>query len=252
MKISVTSTMRSKVENMEKKTRHGKIISIRKEVVGGVLYVVGVTWASVHAPRNMIKLWKEIWSEQYTRDQVTQMTSFTSPTIITTPPGTPTIHPPYIKYWMDMNLQSKVYVYIYNIGISTDVTFAISAIYASQTLPVKASYHWRERYHQNWNFWAVPCFWPDLTHLIGLNPDNFFRSDLTTTSCILFFIWVTEFESHSSHAHRWKLTVLRYHSIRVNDPYSFLGVKISAILHDFIRENYHKNQLDNYPFPSLW
>ena len=43
MKISVTSTMRSKVENMEKKTRHGKIISIRKEVVGGVLYVVGVT-----------------------------------------------------------------------------------------------------------------------------------------------------------------------------------------------------------------
>ena len=42
--------------------------------------------------------------------------------------------------------------------------------------------------------------------------------------------------------HRWELPVLRYHSIRGN---------FSVILHDFIRQNYHKNQSDHYHFPLI-
>ena len=34
--------------------------------------------------------------------------------------------------------------------------------------------------------------------------------------------------------HRWELPVLRYHGIRVNYPYPFLGVIFMVILHDFI------------------
>ena len=48
--------------------------------------------------------------------------------------------------------------------------------------------------------------------------------------------------------HKWELPVLRYHSIRVIYHYPFLGVTFSVILHDFIRQNYHKNQADRYPF----
>ena len=48
--------------------------------------------------------------------------------------------------------------------------------------------------------------------------------------------------------HRWELPVLRYHSIRGNFYYPFLGVIISVILHDFIRQKFHKNQSDSYPF----
>ena len=48
--------------------------------------------------------------------------------------------------------------------------------------------------------------------------------------------------------HRWELTVIRHHSIRGNYHCPFLGVIFSVILHDFIRQNYHKNQSDRYPF----
>ena len=51
--------------------------------------------------------------------------------------------------------------------------------------------------------------------------------------------------------HRWELTLLCYHSIRVIYHYPLLGVKCSAILHDFIRKNYHKNQSDRYPFSLI-
>ena len=51
-----------------------------------------------------------------------------------------------------------------------------------------------------------------------------------------------------SHTHRWELPVLCYHSIRGNYHYPFLGIKFSAILHDFIWQNYHKNQSDRYLF----
>ena len=50
---------------------------------------------------------------------------------------------------------------------------------------------------------------------------------------------------------RWELPVLRYHSIRGNYHYPFLGVIYSVILHDFIGKNYHKNQSDRYPFPLI-
>ena len=49
----------------------------------------------------------------------------------------------------------------------------------------------------------------------------------------------------------WELTVLCYHRIRVNHPYPFLGVNFWVILHDFIRQNYHKNQSNRYPFPLI-
>ena len=48
--------------------------------------------------------------------------------------------------------------------------------------------------------------------------------------------------------HRWELPVLRYYSIRRNYHYPFLGVIVLVILNDFIRQNYHKNQSDRYPF----
>ena len=48
--------------------------------------------------------------------------------------------------------------------------------------------------------------------------------------------------------HRWELPVLRYHGIRDNYQYPFLRVIVLAILHDFIRQNYHKNQSERYPF----
>ena len=48
--------------------------------------------------------------------------------------------------------------------------------------------------------------------------------------------------------HRWELPVLRYHIIRVNSSYPFLGIFFWVILHDFIRQNYHKNQSNRYPF----
>ena len=48
--------------------------------------------------------------------------------------------------------------------------------------------------------------------------------------------------------HRWELPVLCYHSIRGDYHYPFLGVIVSVILHYFIRQNYHKNQSDRYPF----
>ena len=48
--------------------------------------------------------------------------------------------------------------------------------------------------------------------------------------------------------YRWVLSVLRYHIIRVNYPYPFLGVIFGVILHDFIRKNYHKNRSNRYLF----
>ena len=51
--------------------------------------------------------------------------------------------------------------------------------------------------------------------------------------------------------HIWELPVLRYHSIRGNYHYPFLGVTFLVILHDFIRQNYHKNQSDRYPFSLI-
>ena len=47
--------------------------------------------------------------------------------------------------------------------------------------------------------------------------------------------------------HRWELTVLRYHIIRVNYP----GVNFQVIFHDFITKQYHKNQSNGYPFPLI-
>ena len=49
-------------------------------------------------------------------------------------------------------------------------------------------------------------------------------------------------------SYRWGLPVLSYHSIRGNNHYPFLGVIVLVILHDFIRQTYHKNQSDRYPF----
>ena len=54
----------------------------------------------------------------------------------------------------------------------------------------------------------------------------------------------------ASVSHRRELPVLRYHGIRVNYRYPFLGVNVSVILHDVISQNYHKNQSDCNPFPS--
>ena len=51
--------------------------------------------------------------------------------------------------------------------------------------------------------------------------------------------------------HIWELPVLRYHSIRGNYHYPFWGVIVLVILHDFIRQNYHKNQSDPYPFSLI-
>ena len=48
--------------------------------------------------------------------------------------------------------------------------------------------------------------------------------------------------------HRWELPVLRYHGVRGNYHYPFLGVICSVILHESIRQNYHKNQSYRYPF----
>ena len=47
--------------------------------------------------------------------------------------------------------------------------------------------------------------------------------------------------------HRWELPVLRYHRIRVNYPYPFLGVILRIILHDFIRKNTIKT-VNSLPF----
>ena len=49
--------------------------------------------------------------------------------------------------------------------------------------------------------------------------------------------------------HIWELTVLCYHRIRVNHPYPFLGVTVMVILHNFIRQNYHKIQSNCYLSP---
>ena len=48
--------------------------------------------------------------------------------------------------------------------------------------------------------------------------------------------------------HRWELPVLRYHIIRGNYHYPFLGIIFLVILHDFIRQNYQTNQSDRYTF----
>ena len=52
--------------------------------------------------------------------------------------------------------------------------------------------------------------------------------------------------------HRWELTVLRYHRIRVNHPYPFWGVMFWVILHDFVTHKYHKNSQIFILSPSLW
>ena len=48
--------------------------------------------------------------------------------------------------------------------------------------------------------------------------------------------------------HRWKLPLFRYHEFRLNHPYPFLGVILRIILHDFIRQNYHRKLSNRYPF----
>ena len=52
--------------------------------------------------------------------------------------------------------------------------------------------------------------------------------------------------------HIWELPVLRYHRIRVNYPYPFLGVSFWGILHGFIRQNYDKTGQIVTLFSSLW
>ena len=51
--------------------------------------------------------------------------------------------------------------------------------------------------------------------------------------------------------HKWKLPVLRYHRIRFNYPYPFLGVIFWVILHAFITQNYHRKQSNCYPFSLI-
>ena len=51
--------------------------------------------------------------------------------------------------------------------------------------------------------------------------------------------------------HIWELPILCYHRIGVNYSYPFLGVKFSVILHDFLQQNYHKNQSNCYHFPLI-
>ena len=51
--------------------------------------------------------------------------------------------------------------------------------------------------------------------------------------------------------HIWELPVLRYHSIRVIYQHPFWGVIFLVILHDFIRQNYHKNLSYRYPLPLI-
>ena len=51
--------------------------------------------------------------------------------------------------------------------------------------------------------------------------------------------------------HRWELSVLCYHKIRVNYPYPFLAVIFMVILHDFISRNYHKT-VQSLPFSPLY
>ena len=55
-----------------------------------------------------------------------------------------------------------------------------------------------------------------------------------------------------SSRHRWELTVLRYHRIRINYLYPFWGVIFGVILHDFIRQNYRKTSQIVTLFSSLW
>ena len=62
-------------------------------------------------------------------------------------------------------------------------------------------------------------------------------------------IAVNSYVAHRLYAgHIWELPVLHYHRIRVNYPYSCLGVIFGVILHVFKRQNYHKNQSNCYPF----
>ena len=72
-------------------------------------------------------------------------------------------------------------------------------------------------------------------------------SSMDSTATILSLSISCTFTSYPK-GHRWELPVLRYHSIRSNYHYPFWGVDFSVILHDFIRQNYHKNQSYRYPF----
>ena len=64
----------------------------------------------------------------------------------------------------------------------------------------------------------------------------------------LMLMYLVHIISTRTQWHRWELPVPCYHGIRSNYHYSFLGVICLVILHDFIRQNYHKNQSDRYPF----
>ena len=50
---------------------------------------------------------------------------------------------------------------------------------------------------------------------------------------------------------RWQLPVLCYHSTGIIYHYPFFGVIVLVILHDLIRQHYHNNQTDCYPFSLI-
>ena len=52
----------------------------------------------------------------------------------------------------------------------------------------------------------------------------------------------------SASQHRRKLPVINYYRIKESYPYLFLGIVVWVTLHDFIRQNYHKNESNCYPF----
>ena len=77
---------------------------------------------------------------------------------------------------------------------------------------------------------------------------SLFRTNSIGSALYISYYNYSFTKTYQTPTHRWELPVLCYHGIRGTYHYPFLGVNFSVILHDFIRNNYHKNQSDRYPF----
>ena len=76
---------------------------------------------------------------------------------------------------------------------------------------------------------------------------SLFRTNSIGSALYISYYNYSFTKTYQTPTHRWELPVLCYHGIRGTYHYPFLGVNFSVILHDFIRNNYHKNQSDRYP-----
>ena len=65
----------------------------------------------------------------------------------------------------------------------------------------------------------------------------------------LIHCWIRNIRPHMCRvSHKWELPVLCYHRIRVNYPYSFLGVIFWVVLRDFIRKKLPLKPVKLLPF----